>query len=104
MDGYSQTSIITEHTPSFALLQAGGCEVYNNERDLMIRLTKETVVMEGHVETFFSSTYYAKEGNGWEKMMNNESYRTLNEFLLRLRDSEEMSHAHAELRRLLSDK
>lgn len=87
-----------ELTPARMLATTSGYEVLSNEGDIKIILRKTTVFDNNANADIYALTYFIKTDEGWVKGLNQQSYRTREEFIRSIANVEEFSTAYNELR------
>ena len=71
----------------------GTLQVESNDHGLRILLKHSIVFDEGRqLETYFTE-YYVKEGFGWQKTLNSANYKSADEFLDAIRNTEDFALA-----------
>ena len=71
-----------------------GCEVITNDGEIKIVLRRVISFTQQIEEMFYVTDYYVKEGNGWVKTNESQSYREPEKFFEQLRDAEDFSQAY----------
>ena len=84
---------ITEQKPSKFIELADGYEVLSNDSTIKIVLHKVTVMDGAMDSTFYSTRMWIDEGNGWLSVGNTQNYRTKEEFIGKIRESEDFTQA-----------
>ena len=98
MKQYLDRSILQTHPVPYATKMHYGCEVYSNDRTLLIHLQKRWVIAgENGIQCSYTATFFVKDGNGWIKTTEETEYRGFDLFLAALERAEEFSHAYREL-------
>lgn len=89
---------INEHKPSKFIENADGYEVTSNDGTVKIALRHMTT-LDGSMESgFYYTVIWVLEDGGWTKVNNTQSYRTKQEFLNALEESEGFAEAFSEYR------
>ena len=96
---------IIEFEKSYGFTTDTGCEVYSNDQLLKIILQKQhnnSISIEGNESAiFYNALYYVKDGRYWNKVDGGIGVvMSINEFIDKLRHSEEFTEA---VRDLLND-
>ena len=66
----------------FGILNADGTmQVDSNDRGLRIVLSRFKNIQDGEIVETFQTSYYIKEGFGYEKTLESHNYNTADEFL-----------------------
>lgn len=82
--------------PSKFVERANGYEVINNDGTVKIALC-HTTVMDGSMESgFYYTVMWVLEDGGWTKVSNTQSYRSKEEFINAISDSEDFTQALSE--------
>ena len=91
-----KTYRVDEHQilkPSKLIELPDGYQVTSNDGTVMIELL-HTTVMDGGMESgFYHTKMWIKEGNGWTEVNNTQSYRSKEEFIDSIKDSEDFTQA-----------
>lgn len=89
-----QTKVqINEIPPRKLTKLSDGYEVVNNDGTIKIVL-RHVTVMDGSMESgFYSSILWVKEDNGWVKGDASKNYKTKEEFIKAISESEEFTQA-----------
>lgn len=87
-----------ELIPERLQITASGFEVLSNSGDIKVILRKTTVFDNNANADVYALSYFIKTGEGWVKGVNQQSYRTKEEFLRSIANVEEFSTAYNEFR------
>ena len=95
MQGQQRVNI-NEQKPSKLIETTDGYEVLSNDGTTKIQL-RHTTVMEGSMENaFYYTVMWIMEDGGWVKVSNTQNYRTKEEFIKAIAESEDFTQAMAE--------
>lgn len=79
--------------PSKMIEHPDGYEVISNDGTIKVRLL-HTIILEGSMESgFYYTKMWIKEGNGWAEVNNTQSYRSKEEFIDAISESEDFTQA-----------
>lgn len=82
--------------PSKLIELPDGYDVTSNDGTIKMMLHRCVARQEAMESDFYSTTMWIKEGNGWTKVRNSQSYRTKEDFIDALSKVEEFSQAISE--------
>lgn len=71
----------------------GTMQVESNDRGLRILLKRSTIIDEGQQLEVFHTEYYVKDGFEWQKAINSANYKSAEEFIDAISNSEEFTSA-----------
>ena len=95
MQGQQKVNI-SELRPSKLIKTADGYEVLSNDGTIKIQL-RHTTVMDGSMESdFYHTVMWIMEDGGWLKVNSTQNYRTKEEFIRTIDESEDFTQAMAE--------
>lgn len=69
------------------------CEVVTNDEQIKIVLARHVVLDAQAEQEFYATTYFIKEGDGWIKTSTQNTYRSMEEFISALSQTDEFSQA-----------